>query len=279
MVKGRIRVGHTPDADDAFMYYAIDQKKIDTVGLTISHVVEDIQALNERAMRAELEVTAISAFTLFQTSDRYTLMNCGASIGDNYGPVVVSKTLYYPKELKGKRIAVPGKNTTAFLALKLYEPEIEPVFVSFDEVLGTLDRGEVDAALVIHEGQVTYKDQGLTKVLDLGEWFYEITKLPLPLGVDVVRTNLGPDLMRKIQRVFRDSIVYALDHREEAVEYAMKYARSTPKETIDRFIGMYVNDLTVNMGHRGKKGLMHLHKAAQHAGLIQNGSEIKFVPK
>ncbi len=278
MVKGKIRVGHSPDADDAFMFYGIACKAVDTAGLTISHVVEDIQALNERSLRGELEVTAISAYTYFEVADKYTLMSCGASIGDNYGPVIVSKKLNYPKELKGKRVAVPGKYTTAYLMLKLYQPDVEAVFVPFDKVMATLDSGDVDAALVIHEGQVTYKDLGYTKVLDLGEWYYEMTKLPLPLGVDCVRTNLGKDLMRKCQRVFRDSIIYALEHREEAIEYAMKYARTTPKDTIDRFVGMYVNELTVSMGKRGKDGLIHLHESAKAAGLLKNDFEIKFVP-
>lgn len=278
MVKGKIRIGHSPDADDAFMFYGIACGGVDTSGLTISHVVEEIQALNERAFRGELEVTAISAYTYFEVADKYTLMSCGASIGDNYGPVVVSKKLNYPKEIKGKRIAVPGKYTTAYLMLKLYEPDVEAVFVPFDQVLPTLDKGLADAALVIHEGQITFKDQGYTKVLDLGEWYYENTKLPLPLGVDVVRTNLGKDLMRKCQRVFRDSIIYALEHREEAVEYAMKYARTTPRDTIDRFIGMYVNELTVNMGRRGKDGLIHLHESAKASGLLKNEHPIQFVP-
>ncbi|MBP9733452.1 MAG: ABC transporter substrate-binding protein [Candidatus Omnitrophica bacterium] len=278
MVKGKIRVGHSPDADDAFMFYGIACGAVDTDGLTISHVVEDIQSLNERSFRGELEVTAISAYTYFEVADKYTLMSCGASIGDNYGPVLVSKTLNYPKEVKGKRVAVPGKYTTAYLMLKLYEPDIEAVFVPFDEVFATLDRGDVDAALIIHEGQVTYKDLGYTKMLDLGEWYYEMTKLPLPLGVDCVRTNLGKDLMRKCQRVFRDSIIHALEHREEAIEYAMKYGRSTPKDTIDRFVGMYVNELTVSMGKRGKDGLIHLHESAKAAGLLKNDHAISFVP-
>lgn len=278
MVKGKIRVGHSPDADDAFMFYGIACGGVDTSGLTISHVVEEIQALNERAFRGELEVTAISAYTYFEVADKYTLMTCGASIGDNYGPVVVSKKLNYPKELKGKRVAVPGKYTTAYLMLKLYQPDVEAVFVPFDQVIPTLDKGDVDAALVIHEGQVTYKDQGYTKMIDLGEWYYEMTKLPLPLGVDVVRTNLGKDLMRKCQRVFRDSIIYALEHREEAIEYAMKYARTTPRDTIDRFVGMYVNELTVNMGKRGKDGLTYLHDAAKNAGLVKNDHPVSFVP-
>lgn len=279
LIKAKIRVGHTPDADDAFMFYAIAERKIDTSGLTVSHVVEDIQALNERAKKGELEVSAVSAYAFFELTHKYTLMTCGASIGDNYGPVVVSKTLSYPKELKGKRIAVPGRHTTAHLVLKLYEDDFEPVFVPFDEVFGLLDRGEVDAALVIHEGQITYGDHGYTKVIDLGEWFYERTRLPLPLGVDVVRTSLGADLMRKIQRVFRDSIVYALEHREEAVAYSMKYARNTPQTTIDRFVGMYVNDFTVDIGRRGRDGLEYLHEAAMSAGFVKNDHPIQFVPR
>jgi len=279
VVKGKIRIGHSPDADDAFMFYAIDKGLVDTAGLTITHVVEEIQTLNERAMRGELEVTAVSAYAFFQMTDKYSLMRCGSSIGDDYGPVVVSKTLKYPKELKGKKIAVPGRMTTAYLTLKLYETDFKPVFVPFTEVIPALERGEVDAALVIHEGQVTYKDLGLTKIIDLGEWFYEMTKLPLVLGVDVVRTDLGPDLMRKIQRVFRDSIVYALKHREEAVKYAMRYGRDVQQETIDRFIGMYVNELTVDMGKRGKEGLEHLHESARISGLIPKPGKIKFVPK
>lgn len=279
LVKGKIRVGHSPDADDAFMFYAIDKGLINTDGLTITHVVEDIQSLNERAQKGDLEVTAVSVAAFFELTDKYTLMDCGASIGDEYGPVVVSKTIYYPKELKGKRIAVPGKNTTAFLTLRLYEPDFIPVIVPFDKVAETLENGEADAALVIHEQQVTYKDNGYTKVLDLGEWYYEMTKLPLPLGVDVVRTDLGKDLMRKIQRVFRDSILYALQNRDEAVEYAMRYSRNVERSTIDHFIGMYVNELTVSMGRRGKDGMMHLYESAKAAGFIQNGAPIKFVPK
>jgi len=279
VVKARIRVGHSPDADDAFMFYGIAKGKVRTDGLTINHVVEEIQSLNERAMRSELEVTAVSAYAFFELTNRYTLMKCGASIGDNYGPVVVSKTLSYPKELKGKKIAVPGKWTTAFLTLRIYQPDFEPVFVPFDDVIPVLEKGEVDAALVIHEGQVTYKEQGLTKVIDLGEWFYEMYKLPLPLGVDVVRTNLGGDLMRKIQRVFRDSIVYALDHRQEAIEYAMKYGRDNSVALIDRFVGMYVNDYTVDMGKKGKDGLNKLQELAFSRGLIKNTHPIQFVPK
>jgi len=278
-LKATLRVGHSPDADDAFMFYAIAEGKIDTGGLKIHHVVEDIQSLNERAMRGELEVTAVSSFCFFHLTRRYTLLSCGASIGDNYGPIVVSRKLSYPKEIKGKRIAVPGKLTTAYLLLRLYETDFEPVFAPFDQVIGLLDQGAVDAALLIHEGQVTYPDQKLTKVIDLGEWFYEMARLPLPLGVDVVRSDLGPDVMRKIQKVLRESILYALDHRDGAMAYAMRYGRDTARDQLERFVSMYVNAFTVNMGKRGKEGLMHLFKSAKVSGLIRNGSRIEFVPK
>jgi 1,4-dihydroxy-6-naphthoate synthase len=279
VVKAKIRIGHSPDADDAFMFYGIAAGKVDASGLTISHVVEEIQSLNERAMRGELEVTAVSAFAFFHLADRYSLMTCGASIGDRYGPVVVSKTLRYPKELKGARVAVPGKWTTAYLLLKLHEPEVRPVFVPFDEVVPAMERGEADAALLIHEGQVTFADAGLTKIIDLGEWYHEETRLPLPLGVDVVRTDLGPDLMRKTQRVLRDSIRYALEHREEALDYAMRYARSTPREVIDRFVGMYVNDYTLDMGRKSKESLEYLRKSAVASGLVPDGHPIRYVPQ
>lgn len=278
IVKGRIRIGHSPDADDAFMFYAIASGKIDTRGLTISHVVEEIQSLNERAMRSELEVTAVSAYAYFQVIRNYSLLSCGASIGDNYGPIVVSKTLHYPKEIKGKRIAVPGRWTTAYLVLRLYEPDFEPVFVSFKDVIPVLKAGQADAALVIHEGQVTFKEEGFIKLIDLGEWYHEETRLPLPLGLDVVRTNLGPDLMRKIQRLLRESILYALEHRREALAYAMRYARNAPEDLIDRFVGMYVNDMTVDMGRRGKEGLLALYRSALSSGLVREDRPIAFVP-
>ncbi len=279
MIKAEIRAGHSPDADDAFMFYAIAEGKIDTGGLTLRHVVEDIQSLNERALRAELEMTAVSAFCFFQLTDRYTLLRTGASIGENYGPVVVSRRLSYPKELKGSRVAIPGAHTTAYLLLKLYETRFEPVFAPFDQLIALVDRGEADAALLIHEGQLTYAGEKLTKVIDLGEWFYEMSGLPLPLGVDVVRSDLGADVMRKIEKIMRESILYALDHREEAMAYAARYGRNTAHETLDRFVSMYVNDYTVDMGKRGREGLLYLHRSARASGLVRNGSPIAFVPK
>lgn len=277
LIKAKIRVGHSPDADDAFMFYAIAHEKIKTDGITFSHVIEDIESLNKRAFKGDLEVTALSAFTFFQVADKYALMPCGASIGDNYGPVLVSKKSVYPKELQGKKIAVPGLNTTAYLALRLFLPDFQEVVIPFDKILETVSKGEVDAGLIIHEGQLTYKELGFHKVADLGEWFYEMTKLPLPLGIDAVRKSLGRDVMRKATRILRESIEYALKHREEALGYAMKFGRGVEPKTADQFVGMYVNDYTVDMGRKGKEGLLVLQKAAVDNGFLKKSAKIEFV--
>ena len=277
LIKAKIRVGHSPDPDDAFMFYAIAHEKIKTDGIQFSHVIEDIESLNRRAYRAELEVTAVSAFTYFQIADKYALMPCGASIGENYGPVLVSKTSVYPKELEGKKIAVPGLNTTAYLMLRLFLPKFKEVVVPFDQILDVVAKGEVDAGLIIHEGQLTYKKLGFKKVADLGEWFYERTKLPLPLGVDVIRKNLGKDIMRKTTKLLKNSIEHALENRSEALKYAMKFGRGIEEKTADEFVGMYVNHYTVDMGRKGKDGLITLHQAALAAGLIPKAAKIEFV--
>lgn len=277
LVKAKIRVGHSPDPDDAFMFYAIAHDKIDTAGITFSHVIEDIESLNRRAMKAELEVTAVSAFTLFHVADKYALMTCGASIGDNYGPILVARESLYPKELAGKRIAVPGIHTTAYLALRLFLGNFTEVVTPFDKILEAVQKGEVDAGLVIHEGQLTYKSLGFHKVADLGEWFFEMTKLPLVLGVDVIRKNLGRDVMRKTTKLLKNSIEYGLKNRAEALEYAMKFGRGIETSTADEFVGMYVNDYTVDMGRKGKEGLMTLQKAAIDYGIIAKSPKIEFV--
>lgn len=277
LVKAKIRVGHSPDADDAFMFYAIAHDKVRADGIKFSHVIEDIETLNKRAFKGELEVTAVSAFAFFEIADKYALMPCGASIGDQYGPIVVAKESIYPKELEGKTIAVPGLHTTAYLTLRLFMPNFKEKVMPFDKILDAVKSGEVDAGLVIHEGQLTYAEEGLKKIVDLGEWFYEMTKLPLPLGVDVIRKNLGKDVMRKVTRILKDSIVYALDHRDEALEYAMKFGRGIPTPTADRFVGMYVNDYTVDMGKKGKEALKFLHKAALDNNLVKKSNAIEFV--
>src|SRR3989338_3801601 len=277
LVKAKIRAGHSPDADDAFMFYAIAHEKIRTDGITFSHVIEDIESLNQRAFKADLEVTALSAFTFFQVADKYALMPCGASIGDNYGPMVVATTSIYPKELEGKKIAVPGLHTTAYLALKLFLPDFKAVVMPFDKIMEAVSSGEVDAGLVIHEGQLIYKSLGFHKVVDLGEWFYEVTKLHLPLGIDAVRKNLGRDVMRKTTRILRESIEYALKHRDEALMYAIKFGRGVEVDTADQFVAMYVNDHTVDMGRKGKEGLLALQRAAIENGLLKDPAKIEFV--
>jgi 1,4-dihydroxy-6-naphthoate synthase len=268
LVKAKIRVGHSPDPDDAFMFYAIAHDKINTDGITFSDVIEDIETLNRRAFKGELEVTAISAFTFFRVADKYALMPCGASIGDNYGPVLVATKSLYPKDLAGKKIAVPGLNTTAYLLLKLFLPDFKEVVVPFDQILDTVKAGKVDAGLIIHEGQLTYKSLGFHKIADLGEWFKEQTDLPIPLGVDVIRKSLGKDVMRKATRILKESIVFGLKNREDALKYAMKYGRGIETETADEFVGMYVNDYTVDMGRKGKDGLLALQNMAIEAGLV-----------
>lgn len=277
LVKAKIRVGHSPDPDDAFMFYAIAHDKIDTDGMTFTHVIEDIESLNRRAMKAELEVTAVSAFAYFSIADKYALMPCGASIGDQYGPKVVTTKNVYAKELAGKKIAVPGLNTTAYLTLKLFLPDFEPVVVPFDEIIDKVKGGDVDAGLIIHEGQLTYREHGLYQVVDLGQWFYEMTKLPLPLGLDVIRKNLGRDVMRKTTRILRESIEYGLKHRKEALAYAMKFGRGIPENTADEFVGMYVNDYTVDMGKKVKEALNILQKAAVDNQFVKKHIPIEFV--
>ncbi len=279
LVKARIRVGHSPDPDDAFMFYGIAHNKIKTDGIQFSHVIEDIESLNKRAFRGELEVTAVSVFAFFKLLDRYALMPCGASVGDNYGPVIISKKSLYSKELKGKKIAVPGLNTTAYLVLKLFLDGIdfEAVVTPFDKILDAVDKGEVDAGVVIHEGQLTYKSLGFKKVADLGEWFYEETKRPLILGVDVIRKNLSKDVMRKVTKLFRKSIEYGLKNREEALKYALKFGRGMEESMADTFVGMYVNDDTVHMSRKVKEGLMLLQKAALDFGMIESAGKIEFV--
>ena len=277
LIKAKIRVGHSPDPDDAFMFYAIAHDKIKTDGITFSHVIEDIESLNKRAFRSELEVTAVSAFAFFQIAGKYALMPCGASIGHNYGPILVAAKSLYSKDLEDKKIAVPGLNTTAYLALRLFLPRFKEIVMPFDKILDAVKNGEVDAGLIIHEGQLTYEKLGFKKVADLGEWFYEMTKLPLPLGVDVIRKNLGRDVMRKVTKLLKTSIEYGLKNRKDALQYAMKFGRGIPTETADQFVGMYVNDYTVDMGRKGKEGLLALQRAAIDYGILKKPAKIEFV--
>lgn len=273
-----IRVAHSPDSDDAFMFYAINTKKIDTKGYEFIDILSDIETLNKEALKGTYEVSAISIHAFPYVADRYALLSSGASMGDNYGPMVVAKEEFSANELKNKTVAVPGTLTSAFLALKLFEPDINYVVIPFDQIIDAVKEGKVDAGLIIHEGQLTYQDEGLKCIVDLGKWWHEKSGgLPLPLGGNVIRKDLGIEVMEEISEILRESIKYSLTHRDEAVEYALKYARGMTKDKADKFIGMYVNDLTVDYGERGKKAIELFLKEAYEKRLIPVLPEITFV--
>jgi 1,4-dihydroxy-6-naphthoate synthase len=273
----RITVAHSPDSDDAFMFFALAQGKISDPELEFNHLLEDIQSLNQRALRGEYEVTAVSFHAYAYLADRYALLPHGASMGDGYGPMVVTREACRPEELRGKRIAVPGTLTTAALTLKLWDPDLQHLVIPFDQIMDAAAAGTVDAGLIIHEGQVTYETLGFHKVVDLGEWWLRETGLPLPLGGNVIRKDLGPDLMRRVSHLLRESIRYALAHREEALDYAMQFGRDMERKLVDRFIGMYVNDLTLDYGERGRAAVRRLLATAHEAGLIPHRVEPEFV--
>ncbi|MCG9130979.1 ABC transporter substrate-binding protein [Candidatus Poribacteria bacterium] len=271
----KIRIGHSPDSDDAFMFYALAKGLIPTNPYEIVHVIEDIETLNQRALNAELEVTAISVHAYAYVAKDYALMPCGASIGDRYGPLVVSKA---PMDtLEGKRVAIPGKMTTAYLTLSLFQPNFEAEARPFDKILEAVQQDEVDAGLIIHEGQLTYAREGLHKVIDLGEWWYEETGLPLPLGANVIRRNLGTETIGKVTALLKQSIQYSLDHRVHGLEYAMTYARDMETELADKFVGMYVNDYTLDYGDKGRAGVRELLDRGNAAGIIPHRVEADFV--
>jgi 1,4-dihydroxy-6-naphthoate synthase len=273
----RITVAHSPDSDDAFMFFALARGKIRDPELEFNHVLEDIQSLNQRALRGEYEVTAVSFHAYAYLADRYALLPHGASMGDGYGPMVVTREACRPDELRGKRIAVPGTLTTAALTLRLWDPALQHVVIPFDQIMDGVATGTVDAGLIIHEGQVTYQAQGFHKVVDLGEWWLRETGLPLPLGGNVIRKDLGPDLMRRVSHLLRESIRYALAHREEALDYAMQFGRDMERKLVDRFIGMYVNDLSLDYGERGRAAVCRLLAMGHDRGIIPHRVEAEFV--
>jgi len=272
-----IRLGHSPDADDAFMFYAIAKGKINTGDFRFEHVVEGIENLNRRALNGELDVTAISLHAYAYAGERYAILTSGASVGFNYGPVVVAKTPLMAGELFGKTVAVPGEMTTAFLLLKLFETGVRHVAVPFDRVLEAVEEGRADAALVIHEGQLTYGASRFRKVIDLGEWWYRETGLPLPLGLDVVKKDLGPETAKCLGRILKDSIRYALDHRQDAIQYALPFGRGINPETADRFVGMYVNERTLELGTEDRKAIDTLLAKAHEKQLIPKRVKPEFV--
>ncbi len=274
-----LTLGHSPDPDDAFMFYALAANKIDAGGRHFEHVLQDIQTLNERALKGELDITAISIHTYPYVADKYALTNCGSSMGDGYGPMVVTREPMGVGELRGKMIAVPGEKTTAFLALNLLlgQGAFRHTVVMFDQILDHVAAGKADAGLIIHEGQLTYTNHKLHKVVDLGKWWKETTDLPLPLGGNCIRRALGHDAMNEVAAIIKRSIEYGLQHREEAVEHALRYARDMGKELADKFVGMYVNEWTIDYGETGRRAVRELLRRGHEAGLVPDVGEIDFV--
>src|SRR4051794_32170881 len=277
MTKQRINVGHSPDPDDAFMFYALAHDKIDTGTLEFHHELQDIETLNRRALKGELEVTAISLHAYAYLLDRYALLPSGCSMGDRYGPMVVARKPLTVGDLAGVKIAVPGTMTTAFLTLKLLCKDFAYEVLPFDEILGAVEAGKYDAGLIIHEGQLTFQNQGLRLIVDLGVWWQEKTGLPLPLGGNVVRRDLGAATIRDISRLLKESIQYALDHRQDALQYALQYARDMDVKLADQFVGMYVNDWTLDYGPRGRQAVRRLLDEGHRAGVIPNPVAVEFV--
>ena len=272
-----IRIGHSPDSDDAFMFYALAKNLIPTDGIEVVHVIEDIESLNQRALKADLEVTAVSIHAYAYIADTYALMPCGSSMGDRYGPLVVANGPLDAQDLKGRKIAIPGKMTSAYLTYSLFQPDFEAIVIPFDQIIDYVKSGKAKAGLIIHEGQLTYAESGLHKVVDLGEWWYHETGLPLPLGGNVIRRDLGIEKMKKVTRLVQQSIRYSLDNRPPALDYAMIYARDMETEIADQFVGMYVNDYTLDYGESGRAGVRELLRRGYEAGIITQPVDIEFV--
>jgi 1,4-dihydroxy-6-naphthoate synthase len=272
-----ITIAHSPDSDDAFMFYGLATNKLDTGNLRFEHVLEDIQTLNEKAMRGVYDVTAVSFHAYAYIADKYALLPHGASIGDNYGPIVVSHEKALPEEMSRLKIAVPGELTSAFLALRIFCPDFEYEVVPFDKIIDHVRAGRADAGLLIHEGQLFYPELGLHKVLDLGEWWHAETGLPLPMGGNVIRRDLGAETIRAVSRCLRESIRYSLDHREDALDYAMQFARDMDVRTADKFVGMWVNELTLDYTARGREAVQRLLDEGAARGIIPRRVAVEFV--
>jgi 1,4-dihydroxy-6-naphthoate synthase len=272
-----IKIAHSPDSDDAFMFYGLATNKVRVPGLKFSHTLTDIETLNRKAMDGFYDVSAISFHAYPYIQDKYTLMSCGGSVGEQYGPMVVAPRAINLEDLKRMKVAVPGTMTTAYLALKLFAPQIETAVVPFDQIIPQVLAGNYEAGLIIHEGQLTYDRSGLSKIIDLGKWWHEITGLPLPLGGNAIRRDLGPELIATVQQALRDSIQHALDHREQALAYAMQFARDLDPHMADRFVGMYVNNRTLDYGEDGKEAVSRLLDMGYRAGIITREPHVEFV--
>ncbi len=272
-----ITVAHSPDSDDAFMFYGLATNKLETDGLKFEHTLKDIQKLNEDARNGVYDVTAISFHAYAYVADKYALLPHGASIGDKYGPIVVSNEPRDAKDIGEMTIAVPGELTSAFLALKIFNPNFEYIVVPFDQIIDVVKSGDVHAGLLIHEGQLFYHELGLHKMLDLGEWWHDKTGLPLPMGGNVIRRDLGPDLMKRVSKNLHESIVYSMENREDALSYAMQFARDMKPELADRFVAMWVNDLTLDYGPRGREAVKRFLDEGHKAGIIPFQVFVDFV--
>jgi len=272
-----LTLAHSPDSDDAFMFYALATKKVGVRGLSFTHRLQDIESLNQEGLEGIYDITAISFHAYPYLEDKYVLLPSGASFGDRYGPVIVSRAGSGSTSLKGKRVAIPGKMTTAYLVLQLYEPEVDAVVTSFDQILETVARGEVDAGVVIHEGQLTYAGAGLRKVLDLGEWWYQETGLPLPLGGNAIRRSLDDRTKHSVAALLKESILYSLHHREEALTYAQQFARGLDTPTADRFVAMYVNEWTLDYGERGRRAVQELLDRGFQKGILPKAVKAQYV--
>jgi 1,4-dihydroxy-6-naphthoate synthase len=273
----KITIAHSPDSDDAFMFYGLARGGVATGGLEVAHELADIETLNRRAREGRHEVTAISFHAYPSVADKYALMPCGGSIGDGYGPLLVAREALAPADVARTTVAIPGTLTSAYLALKLFAPGVATRAVPFDRILEEVREGRADVGLIIHEGQLTYGGRGLVKVLDLGAWWKEETGLPLPLGGNAVRRDLGPEMMARLTRLVRETVRHSLDHRREALEYAMSFARGMDPAVADRFVGMWVNDMTLEMGERGRRAVQAFLDRGHEAGVIPQRLVVDFV--
>ncbi len=272
-----ITVAHSPDSDDAFMFYGLATNKVRMPGLRFTHTLCDIETLNRAAMEGVYDVSAISFHAYPYVQDKYALLPSGGSVGDGYGPMIVSPRPFTPDEVKSKRIAIPGMLTTAYLALQLFAPGVETEVVPFDQIIPEVVAGKYEAGLIIHEGQLTYSKSGLQRVVDLGKWWQQMTGLPLPLGGNAIRRALGHELMLSVSQALRDSIQYALDNREEALAYAMQFARDLDTQAADKFVGMYVNERTLDYGREGREAVRRLLDMGYAAGIIPRKADVEFV--
>lgn len=274
-----ISIAHSPDSDDAFMFYGLATNKIRVPGLKFTHTLCDIETLNRKAMEGDgfYDVTAISFHAYPYLQDKYALLPSGGSVGDGYGPMIVSQKAFTLDEIKGVKVAIPGTLTTAYLALKLFAPEIETEVVPFDQIIPQVLEGKFQAGLIIHEGQLTFSKSGLFRVIDLGKWWQETQGLPLPLGGNAIRRSLGPTLMTKVAATLKESIQYSLDHRDEALQYAMQFARDLDTQLADKFVGMYVNERTLDYGKDGRDAVKRLLDMGHKAGIIPHKAKVDFI--